>query len=676
MSAHDAPIIACIAAPEDEAPLTPVIARLRARGFVVAPFETLAPHTADSAPPLLTLVAVAPASNRSPSVKEQTQRARAAGALAAPLILSSRRDLPSDLARLQWVDLSGAFESGWLDLLAALDRVGVTRYPPAPGWFDWELALARAYRGLLPPGWRAYRANATYYAQRARNTFIVSLGLVPALLCALGVLLSGILLPLWNAVPGQVFPGSLATVAIAVILTLAVALMLAPQIQAAYASAKLRDDRSEVVIFSPDGVGLRTRDGDTVRQFHDLVALEQVADPPRQPLNRDVEPERGVSGALGEVAGALRLRYGNGAEETIALGDRYPGRALIAQQVAATFIASRQPRGRNPDEDSANATAPIFISHARKDHLVVDRLDEFVRLAGYQTWVDRSMLAGGEDWSRELRRAIAASAALVVVVSPASLASPVVREEYEEALLLGKPVLAVLLRPTRNIPEMLRMRLCADVTAGPGAASWRRGWAPLLLALEHAGARPVDPAAFSAPLVIARALLGKTQPGWEVFKPPPLARDAAVYGVAAVAVAPLIGLGVSLALGANGWILAAWVALALLLGWQCLGALRMRYRQPWRLVVTPAGAAMLRADHTDSYAWADYDGARVATPKDTSGAMAGAILLRLRATGRERRIASLSIFKPGSRAMRAIIDSFHAYHNGEVAPSNAQAPTV
>lgn len=356
------------------------------------------------------------------------------------------------------------------------------------------------------------------------------------------------------------------------------------------------------------------------------------------------------------------MRSANGKEEVFALGERFPERALIAQQIAEMFRASRDPRGAAA---AAAASPPaVFLSHARKDHVAVDKLDEVLRLAGYSTWMDRSRLAGGEDWSRELRQAIARCAALVVAVSPAALASPVVREEYEEALRLGKPVLAVMLRPTQSLPEALRSRLCADVSSG-GSTPWRQGWAPLLLALERARVRFMEPATFNASLALSHALVEGTPPGWQVFHSTPLGRERRLFlGLAIGLGLPLIALGVALAFHANGLLVAGISAFALFLAWQFIIVIALRHRSLWLLVVTPGGAALLRMGILDSYAWSDYDAVRLGGRNEPGGVAGSAVWLRQRATGRERRIGGLEVFTPLDQAYRAVIAAFQSHLAG------------
>lgn len=662
-SAQGAPYIHLVAAPEDSGRVAPMIARLGQRGFIT----TMAwPVSGGPPAPLLTLVAVAPASNRAPAVRDIAARAIAAGARVTPLILTSRGDMPDYLAQKQWVDFSGPFESGWFDLLAALDRAGVTGFPPASGLFDWELALARAYRGLLPAGWRAYRATPRYYLWRFIFTLSTTLLAIPTLMLALGFLTQWPLAALWDKLPNLGVSAQEAVGLFTIAILISLGIVIFQPARVALQSAARREDRSEIIVFSPDGFVLRTREGTVVQQFRELAAIEQIADPPRRrshALTDDAGPEAGFRLLLGQTAGALRLRHLNGQTQIVALGDRFPNRALIAQQLIRAFTA-RQESLAQPGGAPASPTssvAPVFISHARKDRVAVDRLDEMLRLAGYQTWVDRSRLAGGEDWSRELGRAIATCRVVVVVISPASLASPVVREEYETALRLGKPVLAVLLRDSRAIPDVLTSRRCADIRRG-GEALWRQGWAPLLLALERAHAPFADPTAFNAHMTLAHALVNKPRPEWRLFHPTPLGREPSLYlGLAFALLPPLIATGIALALRADWLIVAGIITLGLFFCEQVSLAIYQRYHSLWLLVVTPGGTALLRAGDLDSYAWVDYDGARVAERREPGGIVAGAVLLRQRATGRDRRVGGLEVFTPLDPARAAVLASFQAY---------------
>ncbi len=67
-----------------------------------------------------------------------------------PLLLGAERDVPVSLKDMQWSDFTHSFESGWRDLLLALDVEGLSRWPHDPTEFvDAELTFARARNGLI-----------------------------------------------------------------------------------------------------------------------------------------------------------------------------------------------------------------------------------------------------------------------------------------------------------------------------------------------------------------------------------------------------------------------------------------------------------------------------------------------------------------------------------------------
>ena len=53
-----------------------------------------------------------------------------------------------------------------------------------------------------------------------------------------------------------------------------------------------------------------------------------------------------------------------------------------------------------------DALSTIFISYAHADSAFVDRLDADLRQQGFDPWVDRQRLVGGQRWRRELQEAV------------------------------------------------------------------------------------------------------------------------------------------------------------------------------------------------------------------------------------------------------------------------------
>lgn len=111
---------------------------------------------------------------------------------------------------------------------------------------------------------------------------------------------------------------------------------------------------------------------------------------------------------------------------------------------------------------SADEQIKVFISYSRTDAEFVDRLEASLRSRGFGTWVDRRRLEGGEDWLDEIQHAIEGCQRLVLVLSPAAVASEYVRMEYRHARRTGKPLIPALLLPCPSVPMDLPMLQWVD----------------------------------------------------------------------------------------------------------------------------------------------------------------------------------------------------------------------
>jgi tetratricopeptide (TPR) repeat protein len=89
----------------------------------------------------------------------------------------------------------------------------------------------------------------------------------------------------------------------------------------------------------------------------------------------------------------------------------------------------------------------VFISYSRDDLDFADQLDATLRLAGYETTLDRHGIRAGELWETRLGEMIRDADTVVFVLSPSSAASKVCAWEVEEATRLGKRIIPVVCRP-------------------------------------------------------------------------------------------------------------------------------------------------------------------------------------------------------------------------------------
>jgi hypothetical protein len=90
-------------------------------------------------------------------------------------------------------------------------------------------------------------------------------------------------------------------------------------------------------------------------------------------------------------------------------------------------------------------TANIFISYARKDEPFACRLAALLDQAGAQVWLDVEDIPAGVKWSAAIQRGLDESQLLLVVVTPTSIGSVNVEDEWQYFLDKKKPVIPLLL---------------------------------------------------------------------------------------------------------------------------------------------------------------------------------------------------------------------------------------
>lgn len=124
--------------------------------------------------------------------------------------------------------------------------------------------------------------------------------------------------------------------------------------------------------------------------------------------------------------------------------------------------------------------AQVFISYKHDDGDFALILKDRIEQAGFDGWIDDNLQAG-EDWREMIDRAIRESMAVVVVLSPESVASEYVTYEWAFALGAGVPVVPVLLKPTPLHPRLEELQFL-DFTNRRA-----RPWTQLIERLESLG---------------------------------------------------------------------------------------------------------------------------------------------------------------------------------------------
>jgi WD40 repeat protein len=106
---------------------------------------------------------------------------------------------------------------------------------------------------------------------------------------------------------------------------------------------------------------------------------------------------------------------------------------------------------------TTNVQPGPFISYAREDQEFVRHFVDALLLCNRDPWVDWELLPASE-WMAEIRSAIDAAPAVVLILSPESAASPVCGQEIEHALAQNKRIIPIVCRTVdeRDVKEAVR----------------------------------------------------------------------------------------------------------------------------------------------------------------------------------------------------------------------------
>jgi len=107
-----------------------------------------------------------------------------------------------------------------------------------------------------------------------------------------------------------------------------------------------------------------------------------------------------------------------------------------------------------------------FLSYSRFDSEFVDILHRLLTSKGYDAWLDRRDISAGSRWDQEIEKAIKSRSHLTVILSPESVQSANVADEWSYAIDEGKIVIPILYRSC-DVPMRLRRLNWIDFTQQP-----------------------------------------------------------------------------------------------------------------------------------------------------------------------------------------------------------------
>src|SRR5690242_6669005 len=96
-----------------------------------------------------------------------------------------------------------------------------------------------------------------------------------------------------------------------------------------------------------------------------------------------------------------------------------------------------------------NLMTKIFISYSRKDVNFTKKLADSLSHYGFDVWIDLEDINAGSKWSDAIQQGLDETAVMLVIISPDSMASENVKDEWQYFLDLKKPVIPILLRSAK-----------------------------------------------------------------------------------------------------------------------------------------------------------------------------------------------------------------------------------
>ncbi len=94
---------------------------------------------------------------------------------------------------------------------------------------------------------------------------------------------------------------------------------------------------------------------------------------------------------------------------------------------------------------TTEAACSLFISYSRRDAEIIEPLVKSLQVRGVNLWIDRTGIAPGQAWAREIARGLRSARIVLVFSSRNSMASANVQDEIYLAKSENKPLVAALL---------------------------------------------------------------------------------------------------------------------------------------------------------------------------------------------------------------------------------------
>src|SRR5260221_9236059 len=107
----------------------------------------------------------------------------------------------------------------------------------------------------------------------------------------------------------------------------------------------------------------------------------------------------------------------------------------------------------------------IFISYSRQDQLFARRLATDLVGLGAELWLDVDDIPAGMNWSSAIQQGLDNCEAMIVVISPYSMSSKNVEDEWQYYLDHNKVIVPVYLQTSRMHFQLSRLQYIDFITS-------------------------------------------------------------------------------------------------------------------------------------------------------------------------------------------------------------------